>query len=485
MERLTGRGRGRGFFFWDFWVKKRAFSFLHSFFSKKKSQKKKINRETNMEMTSSSEKGSEVAKGAATATPPMHPKASPPLSASSRREPACELPPLPRRPTPPPSPAGSLRSVYLGANAVDIASSACSDLDWDRLPITGEFDMHTPFSPAYQFTAPAVGHVPPMFTGCCDLQQRQRAWFHAQNVARLLLSWGTLTTLLLAEGATALCLHYGGDVQLHPAIFITVLVFPLAFSINATYQRRERALDDLAILKSSSVAWFLLHQEWAAKLVDPKLCELPERKLKRHTERLKQHNIAYGKWHLEHTYTTLQVLFKEISVYLSTTDTQYAIDSDMPGKQGRVAGRNEMLRRISYAFKEVSFANERLRMASLAAAKTNLGYFPVQAPILTRPIHWTFFMLQAWEKLRGIREYRSPTSIRSFTKILTFTVPSLMAPYWAYLGELNGHWSAYYACAFMAVCSFKEEESGQRFPLVLVFLNLLESIWAFIWVSRR
>lgn len=54
-------------------------------------------------------------------------------------------------------------------------------------------------------------------------------------------------------------------------------------------------------------------------------------------------------------------------------------------------------------------------------------------------------MFWAFERLRVIREYRSPRGIRSFTKVFIFVMPILISPYYVFVGISSGNtWSPYY-----------------------------------------
>lgn len=54
-------------------------------------------------------------------------------------------------------------------------------------------------------------------------------------------------------------------------------------------------------------------------------------------------------------------------------------------------------------------------------------------------------MFWAFERLRVVREYRSPRGIRSFTKVFIFVMPLLLSPYYVYVGISSGNtWSPYY-----------------------------------------
>ena len=44
-------------------------------------------------------------------------------------------------------------------------------------------------------------------------------------------------------------------------------------------------------------------------------------------------------------------------------------------------------------------------------------------------------MCWSFERLRVVREYRTPRSIRSFTKMVIFILPLVLSPYFVYVGE--------------------------------------------------
>lgn len=54
-------------------------------------------------------------------------------------------------------------------------------------------------------------------------------------------------------------------------------------------------------------------------------------------------------------------------------------------------------------------------------------------------------MCHAFERLRVIREYRPPRTIRSFTKVFIFLMPIVLSPYYVHMGIKSGNlWSPYY-----------------------------------------
>ena len=60
-------------------------------------------------------------------------------------------------------------------------------------------------------------------------------------------------------------------------------------------------------------------------------------------------------------------------------------------------------------------------------------------------------MCHAFERLRVIREYRSPRTIRSFTKVFIFLMPILLSPYYVHMGiKSRNTWSPYYIAVLIS-----------------------------------
>ena len=58
------------------------------------------------------------------------------------------------------------------------------------------------------------------------------------------------------------CKHVGITTQIPPSMYVSVLIFPLAFSVNAAYQRREGALSHSAAFKAYCLSLYLHHRRW-------------------------------------------------------------------------------------------------------------------------------------------------------------------------------------------------------------------------------
>ncbi|KAK3740769.1 hypothetical protein QZH41_017512, partial [Actinostola sp. cb2023] len=183
--------------------------------------------------------------------------------------------------------------------------------------------------------------------------------------------------------------------DVHISLFVSPIVFPLAFSINADFQRREHVLEDLALFKGGLIILFFCHRDWHVP------AGLPQEFLKAVTNKLKG-------------------LILNVKEYLLTE------------KQVK---RSFILQVIYEDFSDISQMNEKMRVA----LKTN------GAALLQRVIHCHNLMFWAFERLRVIREYRSPRGIRSFTKVFIFVMPILLSPYYVFVGKSsNNTWGPYY-----------------------------------------
>jgi hypothetical protein len=75
---------------------------------------------------------------------------------------------------------------------------------------------------------------------------------------------------------------------------------------------------------------------------------------------------------------------------------------------------------------EFSAFNETLRPAG------------VQASDVTRANQYLYSMLQDFERLKNIHQYRTPVSLRSYSRIFLNTFPIIYGPYFAHISEKYG-----------------------------------------------
>jgi hypothetical protein len=78
----------------------------------------------------------------------------------------------------------------------------------------------------------------------------------------LILNFQSLIVAALAVLSTYFCIRYDITANFPLTLLATAIVFPIVFSINSAYKRREVVLDDYASLKSHGRAIFFASRDW-------------------------------------------------------------------------------------------------------------------------------------------------------------------------------------------------------------------------------
>ena len=212
--------------------------------------------------------------------------------------------------------------------------------------------------------------------------------------------------MVIAAGAVWLFDKYDIYFNFHISLFVSPIVFPLAFSINTDFQRREKVLDDLANCKSAAMVLFFCMREWreGAGLDETWLKDIKQK---------------------------INSMMFNLREYLLTSKTK----------------RRDIIARIMYEdFSDLSQLIEKVRASKL----------PANPAIVSKSVHLLRMFTLSFERLRVIREYRSPRSIRSFNKVLILFLPIILCPYFVYLGRLStkeiniGKWGPYYIAILTA-----------------------------------
>ena len=154
------------------------------------------------------------------------------------------------------------------------------------------------------------------------------------------------------------------------------VVFPLVFSINSAYRMREDALQSFARLKGNAVALFYAHRDWGRgnKDASPRARKLIEELLRRIADSL----YSAGAKHGEHDNSRIFEIFSDFSVSI------------------------DRLRKSDVSSNEIARANEYLKD-----------------------------IIVEYEKMHNIAEYRTPISLRAFTRLFLNLFPILFGPHFA------------------------------------------------------
>eukprot|EP00998_Keelungia_sp_KM082_P007689 NODE_387_length_2011_cov_46.881104_g380_i0.p1 GENE.NODE_387_length_2011_cov_46.881104_g380_i0~~NODE_387_length_2011_cov_46.881104_g380_i0.p1 ORF type:complete len:638 (-),score=71.28 NODE_387_length_2011_cov_46.881104_g380_i0:22-1935(-) len=208
-----------------------------------------------------------------------------------------------------------------------------------------------------------------------------------------LLTLSDFAVMVLYVLIARLCWEREFGINFSPTIFVSSIIFPLSFSVNSAYQRRELALQMLGNFKAGTLNMYLSTRAW-----------------------------------LEDTHLTLQGISLEETfrgLYGQMRDYLQAHDEDV---------KEACLKEIYENFSIMHAMTEQLRKSK-----------GIEPPILSRNIQDLRFIIEAFEKLRVVADYRTPSSIRVFTK-LTITLGAFpFGAYCSHLGTAYSPWALWNA----------------------------------------
>lgn len=192
---------------------------------------------------------------------------------------------------------------------------------------------------------------------------------------RKIVDYHTLIVTILALVVVFLCRQLDFLVELPTTLIGIAVVFPLVFSINSAYKRREDALRAFASLKAHGVALLLAHRDWPEVAGE-------------HGGRAS--DLLHG------LLTAVSHHFARNGHDPSQTKQQiYATFSDF-------SRSHELLRRTGVPANEVSRANQYLRQ-----------------------------LIIDFEQMNNIASYRTPLALRAYSRLFLNLFPLLFGPYFA------------------------------------------------------
>jgi hypothetical protein len=197
----------------------------------------------------------------------------------------------------------------------------------------------------------------------------------------------TWIVMMLSMIAVYLCLRYQITINLPTGLIGIAIVFPIVFSINAAYRRRENALSSFASIKAHAIALVFAHRDWPPQ---------KQAELERPIGELVNKMFSCMKGYLIHPQHD-----------------------------------NDKFRDVYDVFSEISSVNENLRQTDVPATE------------VSRANQYLKNMMVDFEKMRNILVYRTPHSLRSYSSVFLTTFPIFFAPYFAFLSEEYVSFSGY------------------------------------------
>lgn len=193
-----------------------------------------------------------------------------------------------------------------------------------------------------------------------------------------LVNLRSLIISVLSVFSTWLCLRYGIVADFPLTLIATAIVFPIVFSINGAYKRRETALSDYGSLKSHGKAIYFAARDWL---------DQPDAEMLNNVRRL-----------LTDLLEACRALFTDTPQHLR---------------------KNE--ERVYLCFSELSrFIKYDLRGRGLASGE------------VSRCNQYLSKMLIAFENAKHIYQYRTPRTLRTFSAFFISLLPIVYGPYFAH-----------------------------------------------------
>jgi len=189
---------------------------------------------------------------------------------------------------------------------------------------------------------------------------------------------------LLAIASTYICIHFGITADFPMSLVATAVVFPMVFSINGAYERRERALAAYGAVKANGHAIHLSFRDWPHDFDTSDMQHKSKATLAQLMGDIR--NLLYR--------PVSELSVHEIAVYRSFSDISKLINID--------------LRRAEVNPSELSRCNQFLSK-----------------------------MLISFEDLKHIHQYRTPKIIREFSGFFVSVLPVLYGPYFALISTQN------------------------------------------------
>lgn len=196
----------------------------------------------------------------------------------------------------------------------------------------------------------------------------------------------TLIVTILAIVSTCLCIHYELIVDFSLTLVGIAVVFPIVFSIGGAYNKREDALKLYATIKAHSRALYFASRDWIG---DNNEVEL---------EKLR---------------TLLNRFLSGLRGFFQTFDE----------KEKEIKEKN-----IYTVFSELSHFIHDFRERGLQSGE------------VSRTNQYLSKIMDAFESLKHIYQYRTPVTLRAYSKIFVVIIPIVYGPYFAKIADNVSIW---------------------------------------------
>ncbi|HMQ00158.1 MAG TPA: hypothetical protein PKC24_10285 [Cyclobacteriaceae bacterium] len=206
----------------------------------------------------------------------------------------------------------------------------------------------------------------------------------------LIINYKTIIVTVIALASTYVC-HKYQLVADFPLILVSVaIVFPVVFSIDTAYKRRENALKHYADLRGHAIAIYYAMRDWIDKT---------------------DHNMP------EKTKDLLSEILNEVRLLLKTRDVDVV---------------REKQQYIFDLFSKLSGYTQEMR---------NYG---LQSGEVSRVSQYVSKMMIAFDNMKFVHRYRTPVTLRAYSKGFIYAFPIIYGPYFGFaMEEYSSIWLGY------------------------------------------
>jgi hypothetical protein len=194
----------------------------------------------------------------------------------------------------------------------------------------------------------------------------------------LIINYKALIITALSVISTYLCAYYGLIANFPDMLVGVAIVFPVVFSIGSAYNRRETALQRMADFKGHSIAVYYATRDWTTD----KNNDLPER---------------------------VKSIVRELMVLMRAMFTS---------NQKSDWRQNEL--KVYELF------------SSLSKLTMEMRAHGVQSGEISRVSQYVSKMVIAFDNLKIIHVYRTPITLRAYSKVFIYVFPVIYGPYFAH-----------------------------------------------------
>ena len=193
----------------------------------------------------------------------------------------------------------------------------------------------------------------------------------------LIINYKTVIVTVLSVVSTYVCYKLGLTAKFPDMLVGVAIVFPVVFSIGSAYNRRENALQRFSDFKGHAIAIFYATRDWTTE----KNPELPNR---------------------------VREIVNEMIILMRAMFTAKE-------KQGWHENEKKLFSLFS-------------RLSDTTMDMRKLG---VQSGEISRVSQYVSKMIIAFDNLKIIHDYRTPVTLRAYSKVFIYVFPIIYGPYFA------------------------------------------------------